>query len=183
VEHRQPNAYLSLGWGEAVSETPPAKRKRSLPASWEERTGLAPNVAVVDTGPLYAAVDRGDQDHLRSVAVLQQQGLRLVIPALVIAEACYLIGTRLGPVIEARFVATLADFDVRAPEPSDWKRIGALVDQYGDFPLGGIDASVVALAERLRTRLIITLDRRHFGAVRSASGQPFELLPTLRRGH
>jgi len=150
--------------------------------SWGERRGLAPRVAVVDTGPLYAAVDGDDQDHRRSVAVLQQPGLRLVIPALVITEACYLIGRRLGPAVEARFVATLTDFDVRAPEPSDWKRIGALVHQYGDFPLGGVDASVIVLAERLRTRLIITLDRRHFDAVRSIAGQPFELLPPLRHG-
>ncbi len=84
--------------------------------------------------------------------------------------------------MEARFVTALADFDVRAPEPSDWIRIGALVNQYADFPLGGVDASVVVLAERLRTRVIITLDRRHFGAVRSAAGQPFELLPTLSSG-
>ncbi|TMC41306.1 MAG: PIN domain-containing protein [Chloroflexi bacterium] len=138
---------------------------------------MPPSVAVVDTGPLYAAVDRDDQDHRRSVAALQRPGLRLVVPALVVAEACYLIGTRLGPTVEARFVATLADFDVRTPEPADWKRIGALVEQYADFPLGGVDASVVVLAERLRTRLIITLDRRHFGAVRSAAGQSFELLP------
>ncbi len=93
------------------------------------------------------------------------------------AEACYLIGTRLGPLVEAQFVATLADFDVRAPEPDDWKRIGALVQQYADFPIGGVDASVVALAERLRTRLIITLDRRHFTAVRDAAGRAFQLLP------
>jgi len=132
---------------------------------------------VVDTGPLYAAVDRDDQDHRRSVAALERRGLRLVIPALVVAEACYLIGTRLGPLVEAQFVATLADFDVRAPEPDDWKRIGALVQQYADFPIGSVDASVVALAERLRTRLIITLDRRHFTAVRDAAGRAFELLP------
>lgn len=98
---------------------------------------------------------------------------------MVVAEACYLIGTRLGPSVEARFVTTLADFDVRAPEPSDWKRIGALIKQYADFPLGGVDASVIVLAERLRTRMIVTLDRRHFGAVRGPAGQPFELLPTL----
>jgi len=102
-----------------------------------------------------------------------------VIPALVVAEACYLIGTRLGPSVEARFVTTLAEFDVRAPEPEDWKRIGVLVDKYANFPLGGVDASVVVLAERLRTRLIITLDRRHFGAVRNATGQSFEVLPNI----
>ncbi|TMD85524.1 MAG: PIN domain-containing protein [Chloroflexi bacterium] len=140
---------------------------------------MPPRVAVVDTGPLYAAVDQDDQDHGRSVAVLQQPGLRLVIPALVIAEACYLIGTRLGAAIEARFVATMTGFEVRAPEPQDWQRIGALVERYKDFPLGGVDASVVVLADRLRTRVIITLDRRHFGAVRGMGGHPFQLLPTL----
>ena len=111
------------------------------------------------------------------MAVLQRPGLRLVIPALVVAETCYLIGTRLGAAVEARFVATLADLDVRGPEPSDWKRIGALVKQYADLPLGTVDGSVVVLADRLRTSLIITLDRRHFGAVRGRSGRPFELLP------
>jgi predicted nucleic acid-binding protein len=102
-----------------------------------------------------------------------------VIPALVITETCYLIGTRLGATVEARFLAALTDFDVRAPEAPDWKRIGALVREYADVPLGGVDASVVALAERLRTRLIITLDRRHFSAVRGSGGHPFELLPAL----
>ena len=55
-----------------------------------------------------------------------------------------------------------------------------LVSRYGDFPLGGTDASVVALAERLGTELIITLDRRHFGAVRSIGGASFTLLPEER---
>ena len=111
--------------------------------------------------------------------MLQRPGLRLAIPTLVITETCYLIGTRLGAGIEARFLATLADFDVRAPESADWNRISALVKEYADFPLGGVDASVVALAERLHTRVIITLDRRHFGAIRGSGGHPFELLPAL----
>lgn len=55
--------------------------------------------------------------------------------------------------------------------------IGELVEQYADFPLGGTDASVVALAERLRTEVIITLDRRHFGIVRPKHCERFILLP------
>jgi predicted nucleic acid-binding protein len=161
----------------AVTTTSRERPRRSWRESGEGRRKLALSVAVVDTGPLYAAVDRDDQDHARSVAVLQQPGLRLVIPALALAEASYLIGTRLGAAVEAQFLATLVGFDVRAPEPSDWKRIAGLVKEYADFPLGGVDASVVALAERLRTSLVITLDRRHFGAVRDRAGRPFELLP------
>jgi len=43
--------------------------------------------------------------------------------------------------------------------------------------LGTVDASIVTLAERLREREIATLDRRHFGVVRPAHLQRFDLLP------
>jgi predicted nucleic acid-binding protein len=36
---------------------------------------------------------------------------------------------------------------------------------------------VAVLAERLGTNLIVSLDRRHFGALRMKDGRPFELLP------
>lgn len=43
--------------------------------------------------------------------------------------------------------------------------MAALARQYQDLPLEGVGASVVALAERLNTRLLATLDRRHVQAV------------------
>ena len=138
---------------------------------------MAPLIAVVDTGPLYAAADLDDGDHERALDVLQSQGRHLVIPTLVVAEATYFIGTRLGAVAEARFLAGLADLDVEAPMSTDWARIAELVEDYADFPLGGTDASVIALAERLGTPLVITLDRRHFGAVRPRHCETLTLLP------
>jgi predicted nucleic acid-binding protein len=100
-----------------------------------------------------------------------------VIPTLVIAEVSYLVGRRLGAVVEARFFRGLGGFDVEAPTTADWSRIAELVEQYADFPLGGTDASLVALAERLGTDHVITLDRRHFGAVRPRHCQTLRLLP------
>jgi predicted nucleic acid-binding protein len=134
-------------------------------------------VAVVDTGPLYASVDQDDADHERCRAALEDAQYRLVIPALVMAEASYLVGTRLGAAIEARFLRGLSGMDVEAPAPQDWSRIAELVEQYGDFPLGGIDASIVALAERLNVQTIITLDDRHFRAVRPKHSRAFRLVP------
>ncbi len=134
-------------------------------------------VAVVDTGPLYAAVDEDDADHERCRAALEDAQYRLVIPALIVAEATYLIGTRLGPEVEARFLKSLAVMDVEAPTPEDWPRIADLVEQYADFPLGGADASVVALAERLGVDTIVTLDDRHFRAVRPTHRRAFRLVP------
>lgn len=122
-------------------------------------------------------VDRGDDDHSRCLEVLQRPDLQLVIPALVVAEVTYIVGRHLGPEVEARFLRGLERFDVEAPAPEDWPRIAELVERYRGFPLGGADASVVALAERFDTDLVITLDSRHFGAIPPRHRPALRLLP------
>lgn len=134
-------------------------------------------IAIVDSAALYATVDADDDDHERCLDVLQNRGYEFVIPALVVAEVTYLAGRRLGALTEARFLRSLSSADVEAPAPEDWPLIAALVEKYSDFPLGGTDASVAVLAERLGTDLIVTLDRRHFAAIRMSSGKSFRLLP------
>jgi uncharacterized protein len=61
--------------------------------------------------------------------------------------------------------------------PEEWRRIAKLVSDYADFPLGTTDASVVALAERLGTDIVITLDERLFRAVRPRHVEALRLLP------
>jgi len=62
-------------------------------------------------------------------------------------------------------------------QADDWARIAELTDKYADHPLGGIDASLVALAERLNIDTIATLDHRHFHAVRPKHVEAFTLVP------
>ena len=135
------------------------------------------SLAVVDAGPLYAAADVDDQDHLASRAALARSDLRLVVPALVVAEATYFVGRRLGAVAEGKFLGGIAELDVEGPSRDDFTRMAELVEQYADFPLGGTDASVVALAERLNASIIMTLDRRHFTAIAPRHREAFELMP------
>jgi uncharacterized protein len=134
-------------------------------------------LAVVDTGPLYATLDLDDDDHEASVQALSREGLRLIIPVMVVAEATYLAATRLGAEAEAEFVTGLKDLDIDAPPPAEWARIAELIRRYADFPLGATDASVIALAERAQTPHVITLDRRHFHAVRPRHCAALELAP------
>ena len=134
-------------------------------------------LAVVDAGPLYAAADEDDDDHGASLAVLSSPEVRLVVPALVVAEATYFVGRRLGPAAESAFLRGVGTLDVEGPSGEDFARMAELVDEYADFPLGGTDASVVALAERLGATVVLTLDRRHFGAVSPRHVEAFELLP------
>jgi predicted nucleic acid-binding protein len=133
--------------------------------------------AIAAAGPLYAAVDSTDKNHQRAAETLLRPDLQIVVPALVVAEVTYLVGVRLGPVVEARFLSGLVDLSVQAPQSEDWPTIAALVAQYGSFPLGGTDASIIVLAERLQTNVVITFDEHHFRAVRPRHAEAFRILP------
>jgi predicted nucleic acid-binding protein len=48
--------------------------------------------------------------------------------------------------------------------------------RFADLGLGLVDASIVALAESLGIRRLVTRDVRHFTAVRLCDGRAFELV-------
>lgn len=126
---------------------------------------------------LVAAANSGDREHRSCADFVRASRDLLVVPALCVAEACHLIGRRAGARIEAAFLRALEREDVRPPVPEDWPRMAELVERYRDLPLGGVDASVVALAERIGATRLITLDRRHFSVVRPRHCERFELFP------
>ena len=134
---------------------------------------------MVDAGPLYAYIDADDRHHPASLELLQSHPGPLVVPTLVITEVAYLVATRLGTGAEIRFLGDLAagSFLVQPVVPADWLRIAELVGRYRDLPLGTVDASVVATAERLGIVEVATVDHRHFSVVRPSHTEAFALLP------
>lgn len=134
---------------------------------------------IIDTGPLVAAANRKEPDHRACRALLTAATGPLIIPALVVAEATFMIERAGGPVVEARFLRSLESprFQVESPTKPDLARAAALVGQYADLPLGGTDATVIALAERLGVADIATLDHRHFSVVRPHHVDAFTLHP------
>jgi uncharacterized protein len=136
-------------------------------------------VLVVDTGPLVATADRADKDHAACRALLEDDTGPLITTAMVIAEAAYLIGRQLGAQAEAALYASITggQLEIASLDRDDWERIRELVTTYADLRLGGTDASVITLAERLGTIRIATLNHRHFTVVRPRHAEAFELLP------
>jgi uncharacterized protein len=134
---------------------------------------------VADTGALYALVDRSDRWHADVVAWWATCTAPVVVPISVLPELCYLLQTRLGVRAEQAFIRAVAEgeFTIEPIEPEDYSRIAALTDAYADLPLGFTDASIIAIAERLGTRDVLTTDRRHFGVVRPAHVRGLRLLP------
>lgn len=136
-------------------------------------------MTVADTGPLYAAADTSDAHHDECSEILQGLPRPIVVPISVVVETSYLIERRLGPEAEERFLNEVAgeDFRVQQLTGDDLRRMAQLVHQYADMPLGAVDASVVAVAERLGVTELATLDRRHFTVVRPDHVDAFTLVP------
>jgi predicted nucleic acid-binding protein len=134
---------------------------------------------VADTGPIYALIDASDAWHDRVASWWGSSRRRVVLPVTMLAEAAYLLQTRIGIAAEEAFARAIADgeFNVEPLEDEDFARIADLVHAYRDLPLGFVDASIVAVAERLGTREILTTDRRHFGVVRPTHTKALTLLP------
>ncbi|MEU6859675.1 PIN domain-containing protein [Glycomyces sp. NPDC046736] len=135
---------------------------------------------MVDAGPLYAYIDADDRHHEACLDLLENHLGPLIVPTLVITEVAYLVATRLGTEAEVRFLGDLASgaFTVEPVHPSDWLRIAQLTSLYSNLPLGTVDASVVAAAERLNITTVATVDLRHFNVVRPKHCTHFDIRPT-----
>ena len=135
---------------------------------------------ILDTGPLLAALDAADRDHRRCAALLEDRSEDLVVPTLVLAELDYWCHERLNA---AAWLVFLDDvlagaYRVEALSSADLVRCRELQERYSDLRLGIVDASLVALAERLREPKLATLDHRHFAVVRPAHVAALELVPS-----
>lgn len=134
---------------------------------------------LVDTGPLYAMADRDDDWHLRIVRFLERSRDELVIPVTVLPEAAYLLAAHLGPEAERKLVQAIVSGEMAVEELTlqDLGRSLELLRRYEDARIGFVDATIVAIAERLKIPRILTTDRRDFSLVRPHHCKEFELLP------
>jgi predicted nucleic acid-binding protein len=134
-------------------------------------------VIVVDTSIVVAAMNRGDAHHSTVAGWLETVEGALVTSPLALAEMDYLV-TRFGGVAAAQRLYD--DFDAGAYRVDWWPAsIHDTIDVAREHRgLGLVDASLVAIAGRLATTEIATLDQRHFRALRPLTGEPaFRLLP------
>lgn len=133
---------------------------------------------VCDTGVVYAALDRTDRSHIECEALMTGSDV-VLIPAPVIVEVDQLAESRDAPEAIDALLAAAADGSMLVAnlDLEDYVRIRELSALYGDLPLGFVDASVIAIAERLEETTIATLDRRHFSVVKPAHCEAFTLVP------
>jgi uncharacterized protein len=120
---------------------------------------------LLDAGAMYAQADRADSHHAPVVETLRVEWEPLITSAVTVAEADYLILSRLGVDVELAFLEDLAEgtFQVECLNRNELRMALQIVRQYRDLSIGLADASLVVLAQRFRAHLLPW-------AIRNASG-------------
>jgi uncharacterized protein len=136
---------------------------------------------IVDTSALLAYFDTSEPDHSTVSEALDALSDLLVVSPYVVAELDYLVATRHGvdPELAVLDELTGGAWELAGFGAEELARARAIIAKYRGQEIGVADASNVVLADRHRTRTIVTLDRRHFDVLRPIGGGRFTVLPAV----
>jgi uncharacterized protein len=136
-------------------------------------------VILLDTSGLLAALDGSETHHRAAAAALRAAGPPRLLSPFVLAELDYLLSTRVSGAVARTLLDEVAAgaYELEPFAAADVAAAGEVIDRFGDLGLGLADASIVVLADRHGTTDVLTLDERHFRALRASDDRPFRLLP------
>lgn len=134
---------------------------------------------VLDTSGLLAALDASQRSHEFARRALEAAPPPWILSPFVLAELDYLLATRVGQAAERALLAEVGRevYRLDSLEPAEIVAAERLIGRYAELEIGLADASLVVLANRYGVRDLLTLDERHFRALRGPGGRPFRLLP------
>lgn len=137
---------------------------------------------LLDTSGLLAWIDAGQRRHAEVAAAMASVAPPFVLSPFVLAEIDYLLAERVGPAAERALLSEVEGgaFELPAFDAAELGAALRVIERYSDLRIGLADASLVVLSERYRTVTLLSLDERHFRALRGHRGRSFELIPESR---
>lgn len=133
---------------------------------------------IADTGFVVALTNNTDTRHaeVRDIYIHQPH---ILLPQTVLVEVAYLLGRNVGIAIVVAFLRGIpaSRFTVVELTEQDIARTAEILDQYADSRVDFVDATVMAMAERLNLVTVLTLDQRDFRMFRPKHCDSFTLLP------
>jgi predicted nucleic acid-binding protein len=135
--------------------------------------------AILDTSFLMATVDIKDENYGRVLDIIINLKEVLVLPTTVLPEVCHLFTSRLGYPTTKKVLTELVNSNViiEGINKTDLKKVAEILTQYADSELDFVDATIVAIAERMNITKILTLDQHIFSIINPQHCANFEILP------
>ena len=134
---------------------------------------------ILDTSGLLAAIDASQRQHHEARRALESAPPPWLLSPFVLAELDYLLAARVGEAAERAVLAEVGRgvYRLETFDADDIAAAERFIGRHAGLGLGLADASIAILANRHEVRDLLTLDERHFRALRGPGGRPFRLLP------
>ena len=134
---------------------------------------------LLDTSGLLAALFPDQRLHKECAAALRDAEPPRILSPFVLAELDYLILKYAGVEVELMFLGEVRQgvYDLVNLSSDEITDVQAIIKKYASLRVGLADAATVVLAEQYKTRDVLTLDERHFRAMKTASRKSFRILP------
>lgn len=138
---------------------------------------------LLDTSGLLAAVDASEPHHAAAASVIRGSTVAKLLSPFVLAELDYLLRVRVNRRAADALLGEVAAgaYQLEPFDSADVAKARSITTKFGDLDVGLADASIVVLADRHDIRDVLTLDERHFRALRDARGRSFRVLPADAR--
>lgn len=134
---------------------------------------------LVDTSGLLSALDQSQRYHRECASVLNEASPPLLLSPFVLAELDYLLMRHVGHGAQISLLEEVARgaYQLETFSGDDVASAKRVIERYADLQIGLADASIVVLAERHAVVRVLTLDERHFRALRIDRRRRFKVLP------
>jgi len=134
-------------------------------------------IAIIDTGPWVALIDRSETRHTESVQMLKNFSGRLYSTEAVLTEVLYLLNFSISAQCAALDFVLESVVEIVPANTKSLQKTKNLMKKYADLPMDYADATIVYLATETHIQNVITFDRKDFAIYKLPKKQGFTIMP------
>ena len=134
-------------------------------------------IAILDTGPWVALIDRSESRHTECVQWLKNFSGRLYSTEAVLTEVLYILNFSIIARCAALDFVLKSVVEIVPSSTASLKKTRNLIKKYADLPMDFADATIVCLANETGMQNIVTFDQKDFSIYRLPKKKSFTIMP------
>ena len=134
-------------------------------------------IAILDTGPWVALIDRSETRHAECVQWLKNFSGRLYSTEAVLTEVLYILNFSITAQCAALDFVLQSVVEIVPSSTDSLKKTKNLMKKYADLPMDFADATIVCLAAETDMQNIVTFDRKDFAIYKLPKKKSFTIMP------